>query len=155
MGQTIIHSAEEGAKHLEDNPPSGDSFTLAISDSFTFVGHPDTMGAGMAILLDKILGLEYEPDGFEEMDGFKIYRYKKMEYAEVQNPPESLPETDEPSIDVTEADRSEKDFRFLDLSATPVSVGPPDEETTVLPLGWFLLWAIVLAFVGLLLWIVL
>ena len=80
MGYTIIHSAEEDVEHLDANPPSGDSFNLAISNSFTFCGHADTMGAGMAILLDKILGLEYEPDGFEEMDGFKLYRYKKMEY---------------------------------------------------------------------------
>jgi hypothetical protein len=79
MRYTIINSAEEGVKYLEANPPSGDSFKLAISNSFTFVGHPDTMGAGMAIILDKILGLEYEPDGFEQMDGFKLYRYKKME----------------------------------------------------------------------------
>ena len=155
MGHTIINSAEEGVKHLEDNPPLGDSFELAISNSFTFVGHEDTMGAGMAILLDKSLGLGYEPDGFEEMDGFKIYRYKKMEHAEVQIPAESLPETDELSIDVTEADRSEKRFRFLDLSATPVSVGPPDEETTVIPVGWLLLWAIVMALIALLLWIIL
>jgi hypothetical protein len=135
MGYTIIHSAEEGLESLEAKPLSGDSFELAISNSFTFGGHADTMGAGMAVLLDEILGLGYEPDGFEEMDGFKIHRYKKMEYAE--------------------ADRSEKGFRFLDLSATPVSVGPPDEETTVLPVGWFLLWAVVVAFIGLLLWIIL
>jgi hypothetical protein len=77
------------------------------------------------------------------------------EYAEVQIPPVWLPETGWPSIDATEADRTEKCFRFLDMSATPVSFGPADEETTVIPVGWLLLWAIVIALIGLLLWIVL
>jgi hypothetical protein len=72
------HVAEEGVKHLEMHPPSGASFQLAISESFTFAGKPDTMGAGMAVLLDKILGIGYEPDGFEQKNGFKLYRYKKM-----------------------------------------------------------------------------
>jgi hypothetical protein len=76
--QTIIASAEDGLKYLGDHPPSGDSFQLAISGSFTFAGKPDAVGAGMAVLMDKILGLGYEPDGFEQKDGFRLYRYKKM-----------------------------------------------------------------------------
>jgi hypothetical protein len=78
MTHTIITSAEQGIKHLGSHPPSGDSFHLAISDSFTFAGKSDTMGAGMAVMLDKILGLGYEPDGFEQKSGFRLYRYKKM-----------------------------------------------------------------------------
>ena len=72
------------------------------------------------------------------MDGFKIYRYRKCGHREY-----------------TEADRGEKGFRFLDLSATPVSCGPADEETTVIPLGWILLWILVIGLIGLLLWIIL
>ena len=59
--------------------PSGDSFELSISSSFTFGGGPDTSGAGMAVILDKILGMGYEPDGFEQKDGIRIYRYKRMQ----------------------------------------------------------------------------
>jgi hypothetical protein len=77
MSDSIIRSAEEGSKHLEAHPPTGDSFQLAISESFTFAGKPDTMGAGMAVLMDKILGLGYMPDGFEQKSGFRLYRYKK------------------------------------------------------------------------------
>jgi hypothetical protein len=79
MNETIIQSAEEGLAYLETNQPTGELFQLAISDSFTFSGQPDTMGAGMAVMLDKILGLGYEPDGFDQKDGYKLYRYKEME----------------------------------------------------------------------------
>lgn len=79
MSQNIIKSAEEGIVHLESHPPSGAAFQLAVSDSFTFAGKPDTMGAGAAVLLDRILGLGYMPDGFEQKSGFRLYGYKKME----------------------------------------------------------------------------
>ena len=77
MTDNIITTAEGGLKHLQMHPPSGDSFQLLISDSFTFAGRPDLDGAGMAIILDRILGLGYWPDGFEQQSGFKVYRYKK------------------------------------------------------------------------------
>ncbi len=79
MNATIIQSAEEGLAYLETDQPTGEFFQLAISDSFTFVGQPDTMGVGMAVLLDKILGLGFEPDGFDQKDGYKLYKYKEME----------------------------------------------------------------------------
>ncbi len=79
MEYHIIKSAEEALKFIDLNPPLDDLFELAISDSYTFGMQPDTMGVGMAILFDKILGLEYEPDGFEQMNGFKLYSFKKME----------------------------------------------------------------------------
>ena len=78
MTETIISTTEEGLKYLEAHAQSGDGFHLAISDSFTFAGRPDTMGAGMALLLDKILGFGYMPDGFEQKNGFRLYAYKKM-----------------------------------------------------------------------------
>ena len=79
MSDTMIKSAEEGIKHLEAHPPLGASFQLAISESFTFAGKPDTIGAGMAVVLDKILRLGCEPDGFDQKSGFRVYRYKKMQ----------------------------------------------------------------------------
>jgi len=75
----MIKSAEDGIEYLESHPPSGDSFQFSISDSFTFAGKPDTMGAGMAVLLDRILEAGYEPDGFEQKSGFRLYRYKKVQ----------------------------------------------------------------------------
>lgn len=79
MNDTIIQSAEEGLAYLETYQPTRDFFQLAISDSFTFAGQPDTMGAGMAVMLDKILGLGFEPNGFDQKDGYKLYKYKTME----------------------------------------------------------------------------
>ena len=77
------------------------------------------------------------------------------EYAEVQIPPGWAPESRRPYVEATETNKTETIFRFLDLSATPVSIGSADEDTTIVPLGWLLLWAIVIALVGLLLWIIL
>jgi hypothetical protein len=73
----IVNSVEEGIAYLKTNAPSDSAFELDISDAFTFKGKPDSIGAGMAVLLDKILGAGYEPNGFEQKPGFKIYRYKK------------------------------------------------------------------------------
>lgn len=78
MDEMIFKTAEEVLAYLETNQPTGGLFQLAISDSLTFSGQPDTMGAGMAVMLDKILGLGYEPDGFDQKDGYKLYNYKQM-----------------------------------------------------------------------------
>ena len=77
VSHTVITTAEEGVTYLAAHPPSGASFQLAISDSFTFAGQPDAIGAGMAVIVDKMLGFGYTPDGFEQKKGFKLYRYKK------------------------------------------------------------------------------
>ena len=79
MDETIFKSAEEVLAYLKTNQPTGGLFQLAISDSLTFSGQPDTMGAGMAVILDEILGLGYEPVGFDQKDGYKLYYYKQME----------------------------------------------------------------------------
>jgi hypothetical protein len=77
MRRPIIDSAEEVVQYLAAHPPSAASFHLAISDDFTFAGQPDVMGAGMAVVLDKLLALGYMPDGFEQKKGYRLYRYKK------------------------------------------------------------------------------
>ena len=79
MNEIIFKSAEEIVSYLETNQPTGGNFQLAISDCFSCAGQPDTIGAGMAVVLDKILGLGYESDGFEQKGGYKLYHYKQME----------------------------------------------------------------------------
>ncbi len=74
----IFKSAEEAAEHVNATSISGDRFELAISDDVTFAGQPDTMGAGMAILVDGILAQGYIPDGFEQRDGYRLYSYVLM-----------------------------------------------------------------------------
>jgi len=39
---------------------------------------PDVIGFGMALILREILAMGYEPDGFEQKDGFRLYQYRKM-----------------------------------------------------------------------------
>lgn len=74
----IFKSAEEAAEHVNATSISGDRFELAISNDVTFAGQPDTMGAGMAVIVDGILGQEYVPDGFEQRDGYRLYFYVPM-----------------------------------------------------------------------------
>ncbi len=74
----IFKSAEEAANHVNTTSISGDRFELAISNDCTFAGQPDTMGAGMAILVDGILAQGYIPDGFEQRDGYRLYSYVLM-----------------------------------------------------------------------------
>ncbi len=74
----IFKSAEEAANHVNATSISGDRFELAISNNSTFAGQPDTMGAGMAILVDGILAQGYIPDGFEQRDGYRLYSYVPM-----------------------------------------------------------------------------
>ena len=58
---------------------TGEIFTLSLSSDLTLADNPDTSGAGMAIIVDAILGRRiYMPDGFEQHDGYRVYRYKRM-----------------------------------------------------------------------------
>ena len=44
----------------------------------TLSGQSARADVAMAVILDKILGMGYEPDGFSEADGGRIYRYRVM-----------------------------------------------------------------------------
>ena len=74
----ILKTAEEARAHVQGTKITGDHFELAISNDFTFAGRPDTMGAGMALVLDAILAQNYTVDGFEQRDGYRMYRYKPL-----------------------------------------------------------------------------
>jgi len=78
MSPTILATTEEALEHLGQHQPSNDRFELAVKDGFTWKGKPDVIGLGMALILRKILAMGYEPDGFEQKDGFRLYQYKKM-----------------------------------------------------------------------------
>jgi hypothetical protein len=38
----------------------------------------DPVGINMAIIADAILAREWEPDGYTEASGYRIYKYKTM-----------------------------------------------------------------------------
>ena len=74
----IFKTAEEARTYVEVTTIAGERFELAISDDFTFAGRPDGMGAGMAVVLDAILGKGYTVDRFEQHEGYRVYRYKPL-----------------------------------------------------------------------------
>jgi hypothetical protein len=45
---------------------------LPIDDSLQ-----DPIGINMALILNYLLTREWEPDGYEQMNGYRIYRYKE------------------------------------------------------------------------------
>ena len=57
---------------------SSQKFELWVPDILTFRGQTTRSDIAMAIILDKILGKGYEPDGFSDAEGGRIYRYKAM-----------------------------------------------------------------------------
>ncbi len=70
-------SAEATREYVKATTFAQPTFTLEISDGFTFAGRTDTMGAGMAIVVDAILAKGFWPDGFEQKEGYRVYRYKR------------------------------------------------------------------------------
>ena len=51
-----------------------EDFVLPVSDEMQ-----DPVGVNMAIVGDWILARGWEPNGFEQYEGFKIYRFKLLE----------------------------------------------------------------------------
>lgn len=70
--RTPITSLEEARSYVNENFKDSVE-TLWLSNNLQ-----DEQGAYMAIILDGILKKKYIPDGFEEKDGYRIYRYKKL-----------------------------------------------------------------------------
>jgi hypothetical protein len=61
-----------------DAIPSGQNFELWVPQQMTLRGQVARHDVAMAVILDKILGMGCEPDGFLEADGGRIFRYKVM-----------------------------------------------------------------------------
>jgi hypothetical protein len=52
------------------------SLEFWVPQQLTFRGQPVQHDVAMAIILDNILSKGYEPDGFAEVNGGRIYKYK-------------------------------------------------------------------------------
>ena len=57
------------AVNNHDGPP--EEFCLPVSDVLQ-----DSVGIGMAIIVDAILARGWDVDGYEQRDGYRLYRYK-------------------------------------------------------------------------------
>lgn len=56
---------------VEEYSEAPEDFRLPISSEIL-----DPMGITMAIILDAIIAKGWDPDGFEQCDGYRIYKYK-------------------------------------------------------------------------------
>src|SRR5688572_14041166 len=65
-----LKSVDEAQNYIKVNFSDNEE-VLMISESLN-----DNMGMNMAIILDGILQAGYSPDGYEQKDGYCIYKYK-------------------------------------------------------------------------------
>jgi hypothetical protein len=63
----------EAIRYVLDFSGRPEEFQLPISDS-----PQDPVGMYMALITDKVLSRGWEPDGYEQMNGYRIYRYKEL-----------------------------------------------------------------------------
>jgi len=76
---TAFHSFEEALDFVQTLILDGTPVVLPIANGATLRRQSDPIGAGMAMLLDAFLAKRYAPDGFEQGDGFRVYRYKPFD----------------------------------------------------------------------------
>ena len=69
--QKPLKTLEEARIFVQENFKNEEE-TLWISDELN-----DPMGMNMAIIADGILKEDYMPDGFDQKDGYRIYKYNK------------------------------------------------------------------------------
>lgn len=62
---------QEAFAAMDTHQVSSGFYTLPLADSLN-----DAMGMTMAIITDRILARGWEPEGYEQCNGFRIYRYK-------------------------------------------------------------------------------
>ena len=74
MTQKIVESTEEANAVIEAFTGNADDFELRVSDKLQ-----DPTGINMTIITDTILNKGWEPDGFVQKEGFRIYSYKELE----------------------------------------------------------------------------
>jgi hypothetical protein len=72
--KTPFNDVDEVLTYVDEFQGRPEELELAISDALQ-----DPIGMNMALITDKILKKGWEPDGLEEKDGYRVYRYKEME----------------------------------------------------------------------------
>jgi hypothetical protein len=77
-----IATLEEALRIVEEYEGAASDFQLPIADSLldasVMLNNQITTGLYMAIITDKILGKGFIPDGFEQKDGYRLYKYKDL-----------------------------------------------------------------------------
>ena len=68
-----IKNIEHAIRLIDAFEGRPEDFELAVSDELQ-----DPVGMNMALITDHILKKGWVPDGFEEREGWRIYRYKVL-----------------------------------------------------------------------------
>jgi hypothetical protein len=70
---TLISSIDEGVRLIESFEGRPEQFVLHIPETLL-----DSVGMNMAIITDAILARGWQPNGFEQRQGFRIFRYTEL-----------------------------------------------------------------------------
>lgn len=69
-----VTTVQEARALIEAHKGSAKDFQLCVSDELL-----DPVGVNMAIITDSILARQWEPDGYTQGSGFRVYKYKAAE----------------------------------------------------------------------------
>ena len=69
-----FNNLNEAVNYIDAFEGNPEEFILAISDDLQ-----DHIGMNMATITDRILAKGWEPNGYEQKNGFRLYLYKIME----------------------------------------------------------------------------
>ena len=69
-----ISNIDDAKKVIEAHEGNAEDFELPISEELQ-----DPVGINMAIITDDILARGWEPNGFIQKDGYRIYLYKETQ----------------------------------------------------------------------------
>lgn len=69
----VIASVEEGVRLVDSFEGKAEEFVLAVAGSLL-----DPMGINMAIITDRVLARGWQPAGFTQSEGYRIYRYEEL-----------------------------------------------------------------------------
>jgi hypothetical protein len=69
-----FNNAQEAASYVLNFKGRPEELELPISDLLQ-----DPIGMYMALITDKVLSRGWKPNGYEQKNGYRVYRYKEME----------------------------------------------------------------------------
>jgi hypothetical protein len=70
----LISSVPEGIKLIDSFVGNPEDFELAVPETLL-----DLVGVSMAIITDRVLARGWQPDGFTQHPGYRLFRYKELE----------------------------------------------------------------------------
>jgi hypothetical protein len=69
-----IASVDEALQLVSSFTGKPEEFQLAVPEALI-----DAVGINMAIITDRVLSRGWQPDGFTQKFGYRIYRYKELD----------------------------------------------------------------------------